>query len=47
VFVPGNGSTVGLNMYYDPRVERFLEITDTSVVTFSRVAFYYAPGGTA
>ena len=47
VFVPGNGSTVGLNMYYDPRVERFLEITDTSVVTFSRMAFYYAPGGTA
>lgn len=47
VFIPGNGSTVGLNMYYDPRVERFLEITDTNVVTFARMAFYYAKGGDA
>lgn len=46
VFVPGNGSTVGLNLKYDPRVERFLEVRDTSKVTFSRSAFYFAePSG--
>jgi len=43
VFVPGNGSTVGLEMMYDPRVERFLEIRDTSLVTFNRSAFYFVP----
>ncbi len=42
VFVPGNGSTVGLTLQYDPRVERFLEVRDTSRVTFSRSAFYFA-----
>lgn len=41
VFVPGNGSTVGLRLYYDPRVERFLEIRDTSRVSFERSAFYF------
>lgn len=41
VFVPGNGSTVGLNLQYDPRVERFLEVRDTTKVTFSRSAFYF------
>ncbi len=41
VFVPGNGSTVGLRLYYDPRVERFLEIRDTSRVSFERAAFYF------
>ena len=41
VFVPGNGSTVGLRLYYDPRVERFLEIRDTSRISFERAAFYF------
>ncbi|HPO15670.1 MAG TPA: hypothetical protein PLI09_19670 [Candidatus Hydrogenedentes bacterium] len=41
VFVPGNGSTVGLNLQYDPRVERFLEVRDTNKVTFNRAAFYF------
>lgn len=41
VFVPGPGSGRGLNLFYDPRVERFLQVTDTSVVTLSRDAFYF------
>ncbi len=41
VFIPGPGSGRGLNLFYDPRVERFLQLTDTSVVTFSRDAFYF------
>jgi hypothetical protein len=42
MFVPGNGSTVGLNMLYDPRVERFLNVRDTSTVQFKRAAFYFS-----
>ena len=36
VFVPE-----GLKIFYDPRIERFLQITDTSVVTLTRRAFYF------
>jgi hypothetical protein len=45
VFAPGNGNNVGFEMLYDPRVERFLEIRDTSVVSFARSAFYFARAG--
>ncbi len=42
VFVPANnGVGIGLTMYYDPRVRRFLEITDTNVVSYRKIAFYY------
>ncbi len=36
VFVPG-----GLDLMYDPRVERFLEINDTTVVVLQKVASYF------
>ncbi len=39
VFVPE-----GLFIYYDPRVERFIEFHDSNVVTFNRVAFYLESG---
>ena len=41
MFVPGNGSTVGLSLYYDPRVQRFFDVTDTNNVVPARTAFYY------
>lgn len=42
VFVPANnGVGIGLTMYYDPRVRRFLEITDTNVVSYRKLAFYF------
>ena len=39
VFVPG-----GLNLLYDPRVERFLNVADTEQVQFARAAFYFDRG---
>jgi len=39
VFVPG-----GLDLQYDPRVERFLNVADTEQVTFRRAAFYFERG---
>ncbi|MBI1318403.1 MAG: hypothetical protein GC168_05545 [Candidatus Hydrogenedens sp.] len=36
IFVPE-----GLQLLYDPRVERFIELRDQSVVTYSRLAFYF------
>jgi hypothetical protein len=36
IFVPE-----GLNLLYDPRVERFIELRDQSVVTYRRLAFYF------
>lgn len=36
IFVPE-----GLNMLYDPRVERFIELRDADAVTFVRTAFYF------
>lgn len=36
IFVPE-----GLNLLYDPRVERFIELRDESEVTFVRTAFYF------
>lgn len=39
VFVPG-----GLNLLYDPRVERFLSVSDTETVQFARAAFYFERG---
>ncbi len=42
IFVPGNGlPAVGLTLLYDPRVERFMEIRDSSQVTVRRQAFYF------
>ncbi len=42
VFIPAdNGVGIGLNMYYDPRVRRFLEITDPNVVSYRKIAFYF------
>ena len=41
MFIPGPGSTRGLNMLYDPRVERFLTPHDTNIVALRRQAFYY------
>jgi len=42
VFVPANnGVGIGLTMYYDPRVRRFLEITDPNVVSYRKIAFYF------
>jgi hypothetical protein len=38
IFVPE-----GLNLLYDPRVERFIELRDSSEVTFVRSAFYFEP----
>lgn len=42
VFVPE-----GFFLHYDPRVERFLEIRDTSVVAFHRRAFFYTKSDNA
>ncbi len=39
MFVPG-----GLNLQYDPRVERFLKVSNTERVRFRRAAFYFARG---
>lgn len=39
MFVPG-----GLNLQYDPRVERFLNVADTEQVEFRRAAFYFERG---
>jgi hypothetical protein len=39
MFVPG-----GLNLQYDPRVERFLNVSDTEQVQFRRAAFYFERG---
>jgi len=36
IFVPE-----GFNLYYDPRVERFIQLRDQSVVTYRRLAFYF------
>lgn len=42
VFIPAdNGVGIGLTMYYDPRVRRFLEITDPNVVSYRKIAFYF------
>ena len=41
IFVPGNGTHRGLDLLYDPRVERFLEVYDRNTTVFNRVAFYY------
>lgn len=41
MFIPGAGSGTGLNMLYDPRVERFLTPHDPNVVALKREAFYY------
>ncbi len=38
IFAPG-----GVDVLYDPRVERFIELRDDSVVTFARTAFYFEP----
>lgn len=39
VFVPG-----GLNLLYDPRVERFLNVADTETVMLARTAFFFERG---
>lgn len=39
VFVPE-----GLDLLYDPRVERFLNVSDTEQVQFARAAFYFDRG---
>lgn len=45
IFVPTNADgSKGLYLNYDPRVERFIELRDSSVVTFMRTAFYFEPG---
>jgi len=36
IFVPG-----GLDLMYDPRVERFIELRDANEVTYQRLAFYF------
>lgn len=41
MFIPGPGSGRGLNMLYDPRVERFLTPHDTNIVALKRQAFYF------
>ena len=42
MFIPGpGGTTAGLNMLYDPRVERFLTPHDPNVVALKRESFYY------
>lgn len=41
MFIPGPGGGRGLNMFYDPRVERFLTPHDSNVVALERQAFYY------
>jgi hypothetical protein len=47
IFVPGPGTGRGLNLYYDPRVERFLQNKDTEQVQFTRSSFYYDQNTTA
>ena len=39
VLVPGEGNTIGLTLEYDRRVRRFLNVEDTSRVTFSRLVY--------
>lgn len=41
IFVPGSGSGRGLNLFYDPRVERFLDPRNTTTVVFNRMAFFF------
>ncbi|MBI2435619.1 MAG: hypothetical protein HYV26_22420 [Candidatus Hydrogenedentes bacterium] len=41
MFVPGTGSGAGLSLLYDPRVQRFLQIRDTTNVQLTRMAFYF------
>ncbi len=42
VFVPANnGVGIGLTVYYDPRVRRFLEINDPNIVSFTKLGFCY------
>lgn len=42
VFVPANnGVGIGLTVYYDPRVRRFLEINDPNIVSLRKLAFCY------
>jgi hypothetical protein len=38
IFAPG-----GVDVLYDPRVERFIELRDDSIVTFAKTAFYFEP----
>src|SRR5690606_32299805 len=40
MFIPG-ASGRGLNLFYDPRVERFLLNKNYEKVAFSRAAFYF------
>lgn len=40
VFVPGEAGR-GLNLFYDPRVERFIELRDADQADMSRLAFYF------
>jgi len=40
VFVPGHNGR-GLNLFYDSRVERFIELRDTEQASLARRAFYF------
>ncbi len=40
MFVPGQNGR-GLNLFYDPRVERFIELRDTEQATLARRVFYF------
>jgi len=45
ILIPGPGGSRGLNLLYDPRVERFLSVHDTNVVALRRQTFYYETPG--
>ena len=44
VLIPGEGNTVGLTLEYDRRVRRFLNVEDTTKVTFSRLVYLQDQG---